>query len=293
MTNMNPVLMVHGGAGRIREEVRIAHEEGLREALKAGWSILAHGGSAMDAVVEAVRVMEDLPQFNAGRGSSLTRKGTVEMDAGLMDGHTLEVGAVARVSRVQNPIVLAHRVMVASPHIFLVDSGAEAFAQAQGIPLINPEQLITEDRRERLQRWLAEHAHEVSDTVGAVALDARGHMAAATSTGGMMGKLPGRVGDSPLVGCGFYAEDGLGACSATGVGEAIARVLLSYRAVAALATTPSPQEAAQQAISLLAQRTRSQAGIILLSQDGQVAAAWNSPNMSWGYHTVEEMMVRT
>ena len=283
---VKPILVVHGGAGNIPDVKRPLYREGLEQALAAGWPILEQGGSALDAVLAAVRVMEDLPQFNAGRGSALNREGYVEMDAGVMDGRTLDVGAVAAVSRVANPILLAYEVMVHSPHILLAGPGAESFAQARGIPLVHPDMLITEERRRRLQAWLREHGQEVGDTVGAVALDAEGHLAAATSTGGMMGKLPGRVGDSPLVGCGFYADDTLGACSTTGVGETIARALLAYRAVEALAEDTIPQEAAERAIRSLEERIPGgEAGLILLDRRGRVGVAWNTRRMGYGYRT--------
>ncbi len=285
-----PVLIVHGGAGRIPESAREERAEGLTQALDAGWAVLANGGSALDAVVAAVRVMEDLSMFNAGRGSALTRAGTVEMDAGVMDGATLGVGAVAGVRRVAHPILLARRVLDASPHIFLAGEGAEVFALEQGIPLVEPEALVTEKQRQALARRLAALAPTVADTVGAVALDARGHLAAATSTGGIVGKMPGRVGDSPLVGCGFYADDMLGACSATGIGESIARALLSFRAVSALSRLDA-QRAAEDALAYMAERVGGQAGLILLARDGRMGIAWNSPHMSYAFRTVGDEQV--
>ncbi len=288
MSHVSPVLVVHGGAGRIPEASRPERAEGLVRALDAGWDVLARGGSALDAVVTAVAALEDHPLFNAGRGSSLTRAGTVEMDAGLMDGEALNVGAVAYVQRVANPIRLAYEVLLHSPHILLVGEGAEAFAQAKGIPLTPPEHLITERVRQALARYLERRQQSpVSDTVGAVALDARGHLAAGTSTGGMLGKPPGRVGDVPLIGCGFYADDGLGACSATGWGESIARALLSYRAVASLGEHP-PERAAVQALDYMTQHVGGHAGLILLDCKGHIAARWNTEHMSWGYRTQEE-----
>ncbi len=282
---MRPVIAVHGGAGNIREHVRPRRGEVIEQALAAGWQVLQQGGRALDAVVAAVRVLEDAPEFNAGRGSSLTRVGTIEMDAGIMEGTSLNVGAVAGVQRVANPIVLAARVLEASPHILLIQEGAERFAQEQGIPLVDPETLITEERRQRLQKVLARLAEqEAGDTVGAVALDVNGHMAAATSTGGLMGKIPGRVGDSPLIGCGFYADDRLGACSTTGIGEHIARALLAYRSVAGLANA-DVEEAARQALAFMETHVGREAGILLLSRDGRVTAVWDTMHMSYGYQT--------
>ena len=280
-----PVLVVHGGAGNIPEEKVPLHREGLAQALDAGWAVLEGGGTALDAVLAAVQVMEELPQFNAGRGSALNREGGVEMDAGIMDGPTLDVGAVAAVSRVAHPIRLAYEVMRHSPHILLVAEGAERFAAERGIPLVPPESLITDERRQRLQKLLAEGG--MGDTVGAVALDGEGRLAAGTSTGGMMGKWPGRVGDSPLVGAGFYA-DTWGACSTTGIGESIARALLAYRAVSGLMGGTPPQDAAREAIAFLARHIpRGEAGLILLDREGRVAAFWNTRRMSFAYRTVQ------
>ncbi len=286
-----PVLVVHGGAGRIPGEARPARARGIARALDAGWAVLARGGSAVDAVVAAVAVLEDDPHFNAGRGSSLTRAGTVEMDAGLMEGHGLNVGAVAHVRRVANPIRLAREVLLHSPHILLVGEGAEDFGKARGLSLVPPESLITERARQALARYLERHEQPaVSDTVGAVALDVEGHLAAGTSTGGMLGKVPGRVGDVPLVGCGFYADETLGACSATGIGESIARALLSYRAVEGLGTR-EPARAAEEALDYMTQRIGGKAGLILLSADGRPAARWNTQHMSWGFRTPDEERV--
>ena len=282
-----PVLVIHGGAGRIPDAEIPGRAKDLARSLAAGWDVLARGGSALDAVVAAVRVMEDSPLFNAGYGATLTRAGTVEMDAGLMDGASLNVGAVAAVRRVANPLLLARHVLEHSPHILLVGEGAEAFAQAQGLPLVDPDALIAPGRQEALRRWLAEHAQaDGGDTVGAVALDISGHLAAATSTGGILGKMPGRVGDSPLVGCGFYADDALGACSTTGVGESIARALLAYRAVHGLRVDP-PQAAAEAALAYMAERIGGRAGLILLSRTGEVAAVWNTARMSYAVRTPE------
>lgn len=275
-----PVIVVHGGAGKISAERRAQRGDALRRALDAGWRVVTAGGSALDAAVAAVKVLEDDPHFNAGLGSSLTRDGTVEMDAGVMDGRSLEVGAVALISRVANPVVLALEVLRHSPHIFLAGPAAEAFAQERGIPLVDPQTLITEERRRALAARLQA---ETADTVGAVALDLEGHLAAATSTGGLLGKWPGRIGDSPLVGCGFYAEDGLGACSTTGKGEAIARSLLAYRAVSLLPEAASPYEAAERALAYLKQHTGGEAGLILLAPDGRVGVAWNTQDMSYAW----------
>ncbi len=280
-TRNAPVLVLHGGAGNIPDDMVPRHREGLQKALAAGWAILERGGPAMEAILAAIEVMEDLPQFNAGRGSALNREGGVEMDAGVMHGPDLNVGAVAAVSRVAHPIRLAYEVMIHSPHILLVSEGAEQFARERGIPLVPPETLITEERRRRLQRLLEQGG--MGDTVGAVALDVHGRLAAGTSTGGMMGKWPGRVGDSPLVGAGFHANE-MGACSTTGVGETIARVLLAHKAVSGLERGLSPQAAAEEAIAFLEQRIpEGRAGLILLDRRGRIGVAWNTRRMSYAF----------
>src|SRR5258705_12335784 len=213
MTSRVPALIVHGGAGADpggRDELRA----GMREAMRAGWRALESGGSALDAVEAAVRSLEDHPRFNAGRGSVLTSEGTVETDASIMEGDRLCTGAVASVRGVRNPITLARRILEDGHHSLFVGPGAAARARALGVPLCDPEELITEHQRRRL-------ASVQAGTVGAVALDRSGTLAAATSTGGTPGKLPGRVGASALIGCGTYAESTLGGGSCPGDREAI------------------------------------------------------------------------
>ncbi|OFV89812.1 MAG: hypothetical protein A3J75_03575, partial [Acidobacteria bacterium RBG_16_68_9] len=212
-----PAIIIHGGAGRGSSDLAREQCDGCADAVAAGWRILADGGSAVEAAVAAVTVLENDPHFNAGVGSCLTATGTVEMDASVMDGSRLVGGAVGAVSTVVNPVRLARAVMDDGRHVLLVGGGAEPFARAHGLPTTSPEQFITERQR---RRWSA-GAGEGPGTVGAVAVDATGHVAAATSTGGLTHKLPGRVGDSALIGAGTYADDRAGAASATGHGEAI------------------------------------------------------------------------
>jgi beta-aspartyl-peptidase (threonine type) len=266
-----PALIVHGGAGADPadgEELR----GGVREAALAGWRVLARDGSALDAVEAAVRVLEDHPRFNAGHGSVLTSAGTVEMDASIMEGDRLGCGAVAAVNRVANPITLARRVLQDGRHVLLVAEGAHAFAQATGLPECDPVSLVTERQRARLSA-------EGRGTVGAVALDRHGTVAAATSTGGMVGKRPGRVGDSALIGCGTYADSTLGGVSCTGSGEAIIRVVLARRALDFLKEADDPDYAAKVAVDLLAEEGHGEGGLILVDWRGRVGYAHSTPLM--------------
>ena len=267
-------IIVHGGAGADPVDGREELRAGVRAAAVAGWRALAGGGSALDAVEAAVRVLEDHPRFNAGRGSVLTADGTVEMDASIMEGDRLGCGAVAAVSRVANPITLARRVMEDERHVLLVGEGAHRFARAAGLPECDPATLITDRQRERL----AGHAAAGSrGTVGAVAVDRGGTVAAATSTGGMVGKRPGRVGDSALIGCGTYADSTLGGVSCTGAGEAIIRVVLARRTLDALAGHGEPERAAREAVELLVRDGRGEGGLILVDARGRVGHATSTP----------------
>ncbi|MBI3247747.1 MAG: isoaspartyl peptidase/L-asparaginase [Deltaproteobacteria bacterium] len=274
---MTPSLIIHGGAGSPAPKLSTARRNGLQHAFTAAWSILAQGGSALDAVVQAVVLLEDDPTFNAGIGSCLNRDGSVEMDASLMEGSTFHAGAVGAVRTVQNPILLARAIMQEGQHVFLVGTGAEEFARTHDIPEITPEQLITERQR---QRWQSAQTQGEPGTVGAVAFDTTGHLAAATSTGGIFNKHPGRVGDSAIVGAGTYADDTLGAVSATGVGEAIIRTTLARVTVEFLRSGIDPTQAARRAIKLCQQRTASEAGVIVIDALGRVGYAHNAPAMS-------------
>jgi len=266
-----------------------AVREGCRQAADAGWAVLAQGGPALDAIEAAVRVMEDDPAFDAGLGSFLNAAGQVELDAIIMDGRDLSFGAVAAVQRVRHPVTLARLVMAHSGHAMLVGAGAEAFAHEQGLPLCSPEELLA---GRELERWRAAQAGgnphgwepfgtPPSDTVGAVALDADGNLAAATSTGGTFNKLPGRVGDSPLVGCGAYADNRTGAVSATGLGEALMKVVISKTACDFIGKGMTAQEAAEAAIAVLAGRTTGDGGLIVLDRLGRIGIAHNTPHIAY------------
>jgi L-asparaginase / beta-aspartyl-peptidase len=300
-------LIVHGGAWRIPEESFPDCHEGIRRSLESGWRILARRGPAIDAVEAALVELEDDPTFDAGYGSHLTRDGRVELDAILMDGSTLKAGAVAAVERIRNPIQLARCVLEKSEHMMLVGRGAEQFAEENGIPLCDPHQLITDPERSAWRRCLedshaAEHhwSHE-QGTVGAVALDSRGNLFAGTSTGGTCCKHPGRVGDSPLIGCGCYADAEWGGVSCTGLGEGIMKIVMAKMAVDLLAAPPEdpyrlrPRPQGSQAetnhaqfvadacVRKLAHRAHTTGGLILLDREGRPAAAFNTSQMAYGF----------
>ena len=286
---MRPALILHGGAGAPSPDLHDARKQGLRRAFEAAWAILLQNGTALDAVVRAVVEMEDDPVFNAGVGSCLNEEGNVEVDASLMEGTTFQAGAVGAVRTVRNPILLARAVMEAGRHVFLVSEGAERFAREQGFPVATRAELVTE---RQLQRWQAAQTSGEPGTVGAVALDRAGHLAAATSTGGIFNKLPGRVGDSAVIGAGTYADDTLGAGSATGDGEAIIRTTLTKTAVELLRDGRDPTQVAQSVIALLHKRTRGEAGVVLLDALGRVGYAYNAPAMSLAFLSGETLVIR-
>jgi len=277
-TTRVPTIIVHGGAGADPSEGRDELRQGVRTATVAGWRVLSAGGAALDAVESAVRTLEDHPRFNAGRGSVLTRDGTVEMDASIMEGDRLQCGAVAAVPRIANPITLARRVLEARRHVLLVGDGALAFARSVGVPECDAASLVT-DRQQRRHAEVAPRRATPGGTVGAVALDRSGTIAAATSTGGTIGKLPGRVGDSALIGCGTYAESSIGGVSCTGDGEAIIRVVLGHRALYFLKDADDPEYAAKIAVDLLVEEGRGHGGLILLDWRGRAGYASSTPLM--------------
>src|SRR5262249_34059532 len=340
---MGLAIIVHGGAGAMAPDRHQAAAQGCREAALAGWRILQGGGSALDAVQAAIIVLENDPGFNAGTGAVLTTNGCAQLDAGIMDGAALHVGAIAGVERVKNPIVLARRVLE-SPHVLLMGVGAEQFAVEAGMPLCGPDELITPMQYARWQRGyragddvnvgpivvasLEERAltgngdrngngkthngkhgkhgkngkahHEAKPgaevdgepihadghkhgTVGAVAVDALGNVAAGASTGGIAAKHPGRIGDTPLVGCGYCAENGLGGVSSTGHGEDFIRLLLARRALDFIAGGMSAQAAAPAAIRMLDQRIHGEGALTLLDAQGRVGYARDTPTMAHAF----------
>ena len=291
---MEPSIIVHGGAWDIPQDLHKAHQDGTRLAAEAGWEVLIRGGSALDAVEAAIVVMEDDETFDAGRGSFLNADGQVELDAGFMDGTDLQVGAVAGVQFISNPIRLARTVMEKSEHVFLIGQGAQRFAHKMGFPTCDLTDLAVPREFERWQRLLFDHTYSArqafsrpADTVGCVALDMDGHVAAGTSTGGTPNKMPGRVGDVPMVGCGFYADDELGGASSTGWGEAIAKVLLARLALHHLQELGDPHAAARTAILRLASRVNGVGGIILLTPDGQPGWHYNTPYMARAHQRMD------
>src|SRR6202042_113778 len=291
-----PVLLIHGGAWAMPDDSIEAHEQGVADALAAGYALLKQGASALDAVEAAVAVMEDDETFDAGRGSFLTQDGRVQMDALLMNGENLRTGGVACVERIRNPIRAARLGLDKSPHVYFVATGAERFARQHGMALCDNSELVIPREQERLYKaQAAERAGlpdetftgslDSHDTVGAVALDRHGNIAAGTSTGGTLNKAPGRVGDSSLIGCGCYADNLTAAVSLTGWGEPIMKLVLGKWAVDRVAAGADPQEAASVAIAYLYQRLGGHGGIILLGPDGRVGLAHNTPRMAWGLQT--------
>jgi beta-aspartyl-peptidase (threonine type) len=286
---MNPSLILHGGAGVQDPTLREARLQGLRRAFDAAWMILQQGGAALDAAVRAVAELENEPVFNAGVGSCLTEEGEIEMDASVMEGTTFRVGAVGVVRTVRNPILLAKALLETERHVFLVGDGAARFARTQGFPVATREELMTE---RQFQRWRTAQTTGEPGTVGAVALDKAGHVAAATSTGGIFNKQSGRIGDSPIIGAGTYADDSLGASSATGQGEAIIRTTLTRTAVEFLLGGKDPMHAAKRAIELLKKRTGGEGGLVLLDPFGRVGYAYNTPAMSLAFLAGDSCVIR-
>ncbi len=281
-----PSLIVHGGAGDMPIAEHADYLAGCRVAFEAGWRLLERGESALNAVEAAVRSMEDNPIFDAGVGSVLNSEGEIELDAMIMDGAQLDLGAVAAVRGIANPITLARRIMEDSGHNMLVGSGARQYAARIGMRLCSQAELTVPREVARFREYQKttvkkqQQLADGHDTVGAVAIDRFGNIAAATSTGGMAFKLPGRVGDSPLVGSGAYADNLTGGASATGHGEFIMRVLLSKTATDAVGSGMTAQEAAEHAIAVLKRRVNGKAGIIVVDQQGRVGFAHNTPHMA-------------
>jgi L-asparaginase / beta-aspartyl-peptidase len=293
----DPVLVVHGGAWAIPDDMVDAHVTGVRNAIAAGWRVLELGGTALDAVEAAVVIMEDDETFDAGRGSFLNREGKVQLDAFIMDGATLRGGGVGCVERIANPIRAARKILSESPHVYFVAEGAERFAAEHGIPLCRNEDLVIPREVQRLQDFQKRSAEAKPelfaptishDTVGAVALDKDGNIAAATSTGGTLNKAPGRLGDSSLIGCGCYADNLSAAASTTGWGEPIMKLVLAKWAADRVAAGNLPEWAAAEAMNYLKDRVNGHGGIILLDSHGRFGIAHNTPRMAWACKTVNQ-----
>ena len=285
-------IAVHGGAGTLAPgdltpDNQRAYRTGLERALRAGFAVLAAGGPGLEAVVAAVQALEDDPLFNAGRGAVLAANGQHELDAALMDGRDLRAGAVTGLRHVRSPIELARLVMERSPHVLLAGAGAEEFALEQGLAPVPNTYFTTERRRLELERQqrgeLASGQESLMGTVGAVALDAQGHLAAATSTGGMTGKRWGRVGDSPIIGAGTYAADDCCAVSATGHGEYFIRAAVAHEIAALMRYRGLGVVAAADEV-VLGQLVRmgGAGGLVAIGRDGSVAMPFNSPGMLRG-----------
>ncbi|HWW08227.1 isoaspartyl peptidase/L-asparaginase [Collimonas sp.] len=325
-SNHTATIAIHGGAGTILRSAmnttqEKAYHDALNEILSAGQKILAAGGSALDAVACAVSMLEDCPLFNAGKGAVYTHAGTHELDAAIMDGATLDAGAIANVEHVRNPILAARAVMEHSEHIFLVGAGAESFVAQHGVQMVEPDYFHTEARhaqwlraRDQEGMLLLDHdatsqaASEASaaseieiapidpddkfGTVGAVAVDMHGNLAAATSTGGITNKRVGRVGDSPLIGAGCYANNRTVAVSATGTGEAFMRTVAAYDISARMEYAgQSMQDAAQQVVMDLLPRYKGRGGLIAIDAQGNVALPFNTEGMYRGFARVGEAPV--
>jgi beta-aspartyl-peptidase (threonine type) len=291
--------VVHGGAWAIPDEACEAHQQGVERAAAAGWRVLERGASSLDAVEEAVATLEDDEAFDAGRGAVLNRDGRVQLDAFIMDGASLKAGGVGCVERLLNPVRAARAVLEKSPHIYFVAEGAERFASEHGIQLIDNSELILPREIERWknaaeQRYLKVppefrdkmDSHDDShDTVGAVALDRQGNIAAATSTGGTLNKAPGRVGDSSLIGCGCYADNETAAASTTGWGEPMMKLVLAKWATDHVTAEVGAEQVAPAAIHYLYRRLNGHGGIILLDREGRVGIAHNTPRMAWSWQS--------
>jgi L-asparaginase / beta-aspartyl-peptidase len=292
-----PLLVIHGGAGVIKHDMSPAKEKAVRaaltKALEDGYAQLKAGKPAMDAVTAAITVLEDDPHFNAGKGSVFTHDGKNEMDAAVMDGDTLKAGSVAGVHRVKNPILLARAVMEHSPHVMLIGDGAEEFAKEQGITLVDPSYFRTDERWQQLQKALKEDAEKQPHadletvkhfgTVGAVALDIHGHIAAGTSTGGMTDKRWGRVGDSPIIGAGTYANAQCGV-SGTGWGEFYIRTVAAHEICMRVSMLGEPlQRAAAEVINQEIPSMGGNGGAIALDSNGDIAMPFNTDGMYRGW----------
>lgn len=288
-------LIVHGGAWNIPKDLVEAHRAGVKHALQTGWKILEHGGSAMDAVEQTIRCMEDDTTFDAGKGSFVNALGEIELDASIMHGTTLKCGAIASVQNIRNPISLARLIMEKSENVMLTGIGAVRFAKENGMAVCKNDDLLVP---RELKRWKelqmkgsfsakdSFRGETPSDTVGAIAMDAKGNIVAGTSTGGTPNKHPGRVGDSPLIGCGTYADSSVGGASCTGWGEGIIKVVLAKTVIDHMEMTGASGEAAAVfGIGRLKKKVDGYGGIIVLDKNGIPSVAFNTPRMARAYRT--------
>ncbi len=287
---MKPRLIVHGGAWSIPDEQDEAHLRGVREAISRIYPLLEEGMSAVDAVEESVRILEEEPIFDAGRGSVLNIEGEIEMDASIMDGKTLTFGAVAALQNILHPITVAKLVMTKTEHCLLVGSGANKFAQQNNIPELDPRDLLTQRELEyyhlikesKEYRTIIPYEPIPRGTVGAVAYDIEGNLAAATSTGGTSRKLAGRVGDTPILGAGTYADNECGAVSSTGWGESIMKSVLA-KSACDLIEKYSGQRACEIALSMMHQKVGGYAGLIMIDNQGNYSLMHNTEKMAYAF----------
>jgi L-asparaginase / beta-aspartyl-peptidase len=281
-------LIVHGGAWDIPDNEVAEHQAGCRAALEAGWQVLEHGGAALDAVEAAVRVLEDDPHFNAGRGAVFTWDGRNELDAAIMDGSNRAAGSIAGSTTTRHPVALARKVMEASPHVLLSGEGADVFAREQGLEQVDNSWFATPERRRQLDKMKANDKLGWFDvdlkygTVGAVAMDRQGHVAAATSTGGLTGKRWGRIGDSPIIGAGTYADDRACAVSATGAGEFFIREGVAHEICARVRFKGESLKAAADTVMAETRAMGGTGGVIVTGPSGEMAWSFNTPGMYRG-----------
>ncbi len=285
---MKYVMVIHGGAGTIERgdmtpEKEQAYRTGLEESIKAGYAVIERGGASLDAVEAAIRVLEDNPLFNAGCGAVFTHEGTNELDASIMDGRTLKAGAVAGLKHIKNPISLARLVMDTSPHVMMAGDGAEAFAKKMGVSFVDQKYFYTQERWDALQKAKASPApvseKDKHGTVGAVALDKEGNLAAGTSTGGMTNKQFGRIGDSPVIGAGTYANNRTCAISCTGDGEYFIRAAAAHDVSAQMDYKATPVAQAAQAVIDKIGKLGGTGGLIAIDHEGHIAMPFNTSGM--------------
>ena len=290
---MKPIIIVHGGAGDIPQSRVKGKLDGVKVAVREGYEILKNGGNALDAVEAAVVSMENDENFNAGYGSVLNLRGEVEMEASIMSGTNLDVGAVTLMKDFAHPISIAHKVLTDSPHSLIGGEGAKMFALDKGFEPVPPESLISENAKQALDNFLKHGVFGRTEigvqdeagvgTVGAVAVDVDGHIAVATSTGGMSGKIVGRIGDTPQIGSGTYADDNIGGVSTTGHGESILKYCLAHSIIKLMECGTPPDIATKTAVNGMTDRLKNTAGAITLSKNGDVGFYFSSRRMSWAY----------
>ncbi|XP_068137533.1 isoaspartyl peptidase/L-asparaginase-like isoform X2 [Hyperolius riggenbachi] len=287
--DIKPVIVIHGGAWAIPDDLAESSKIGVTCAAKCGYSVLAKGGSAVQAVESAVQMLEDNTVFDAGHGAVLNAEGDVELDAIIMDGKNLAVGAVSCIKNIANPVMFARTVMEKTPHALLTGTGANKFAEQMDFKKVPKEELVTElaiKEWEQYQKYKQSvtclfNAERMHDTVGAVAIDCEGNVACATSTGGITNKMVGRVGDSPIIGSGAYADNLYGAVSTTGHGESIMKVTLARLVLFNMEQGETPQDAADHALDNMKNRVHGRGGLIVVSKTGEWAARFTTKRMAW------------